>query len=1206
MDYAQHYNFIASSGQEPYPYLWVPSCGMAPKPLILRDPDPHLGKISKLCCVPNTPQLLSIDCRGCLKVWDLRMLKSVHTVNCSPNARTRTADSNERSAFATKMKRQQDVEASSVDGRESFSDLFYFEKNKMILTCGGADGAAGSLQLLNYEKIEKKVSLGEAEQYAVAATCLLITRKQIITAASNHVRLWDGETGIPLRILFTCNEVVTSLAVNSPIEDRVFAGLDDGTLYIFNTCGIQVASFAHHLGGIQRLVYTTIRNTEILISSEGNGRSQVLIDPSGSKQTMVAMQLCDFLKTSEKTDAYSLQYSQRLEYLLLGETRNVISIWRLQSPKGPLQSAPEWRWICNCVNNPKHATVTALQLIETLHQFVSADACGGLHLWDISGVQLCSWVSYCSSNVSNLPVVTGMVYYSGESKNDLFRSVSILYCIDDCGYTTVYDLQGIPQNGNSDPSYLSFFSLPPFQPNKVNKKVVVRDEVVASNRRKHVKLITFWKSHEGRCTTIASTQHLKSSCLVTTGEDCAVRFWSMWGRLLGKLSKSNAQTHEPLPIAERSTECINNKLKISLEKRTQQRYRSTVGPLSGALHGLINWTEADRGVDEKGNLINNMKINLDNYNQENLNKSFSASTSYIRESVVMSESEFISRSVKKRDYSSVPYVDIPPPWTLSSCYKIYGYSENIDTLNIIRDTAPAVAVTAVAGIAKAVVRGRKKTKHKPKKSAINIMGKSINPDSPRRQLLSVSSSKHALLETRHTMLNRLSSVTFLSQPDRLTDQEYERSINNKAISIQRTIPIQEAVSLSIPEEIENMKLTMNESEDFSMMINCIKETVKPKVNLMGIVAVRKLLEDGTRVAMKSFIKKKQRTIQQELESYNIVIITPAEDAAVSTSLIVVACSVHEPEFLTSKQKRDLALKSITTQSSELDSGTPDYDVSMRQLTDLSSIASNRYLDKKKNQFYTVDHDTNKIIAVSPVVLSPTLSEITLRQRNKSRNINWKYKVLSPQFKTNTTIRNVFNKKEHSYDDKSDTSVEEEQDDILKRMRLSIPDDSDGQRSDTTEEGDDERNTFKQPIDEHLPSTTLISTPYCTITVSEPTDNHNENHMRVAKLKKNRNYARLCTLGSRTSASVRSLCSSMPLVYKFTSIVAVVASLVPLVKAFVWIPRQTRLLIEVTPLCGLLKRPIQDSERPWLMSQPLGRRATDDLLPVDLKKNKQSL
>eukprot|EP00659_Diplonema_papillatum_P015585 gene15585-23789_t len=73
---------MAPSGLEPHPILWVPNSD-GYKSLVLRDADPHGARIVKLHFVPDTPQLLSMDLNGCVKVWDVRTLSVVQTLPCS-------------------------------------------------------------------------------------------------------------------------------------------------------------------------------------------------------------------------------------------------------------------------------------------------------------------------------------------------------------------------------------------------------------------------------------------------------------------------------------------------------------------------------------------------------------------------------------------------------------------------------------------------------------------------------------------------------------------------------------------------------------------------------------------------------------------------------------------------------------------------------------------------------------------------------------------------------------------------------------------------------------------------------------------------------------------------------------------------------------------------------------------------------------------
>ena len=79
--YNDDFRLIFSAGFEYHVNCWV--VGQAHSaPTRLEDPAcPHAAPLLGVQVVPGTPQLLTVDAQGLAKVWDLRMLRAVHTFN---------------------------------------------------------------------------------------------------------------------------------------------------------------------------------------------------------------------------------------------------------------------------------------------------------------------------------------------------------------------------------------------------------------------------------------------------------------------------------------------------------------------------------------------------------------------------------------------------------------------------------------------------------------------------------------------------------------------------------------------------------------------------------------------------------------------------------------------------------------------------------------------------------------------------------------------------------------------------------------------------------------------------------------------------------------------------------------------------------------------------------------------------------------------
>ncbi|CUG17258.1 Hypothetical protein, putative, partial [Bodo saltans] len=79
LDYSMHFDVVAFAGMRSSPSLLIPGSGFTP--IVVQESDSaHLHPIRKVQFVPGAPQLLSFDVSGIVKVWDLRNLQCIQTI----------------------------------------------------------------------------------------------------------------------------------------------------------------------------------------------------------------------------------------------------------------------------------------------------------------------------------------------------------------------------------------------------------------------------------------------------------------------------------------------------------------------------------------------------------------------------------------------------------------------------------------------------------------------------------------------------------------------------------------------------------------------------------------------------------------------------------------------------------------------------------------------------------------------------------------------------------------------------------------------------------------------------------------------------------------------------------------------------------------------------------------------------------------------
>eukprot|EP01062_Namystynia_karyoxenos_P056946 TRINITY_DN4788_c0_g1_i1.p1 TRINITY_DN4788_c0_g1~~TRINITY_DN4788_c0_g1_i1.p1 ORF type:complete len:1508 (+),score=317.91 TRINITY_DN4788_c0_g1_i1:93-4526(+) len=81
LDYSESQNMLVSGGLETEPLLWNVAAGSSVVPISLQDPDrPHIHPIVSVVAVPSAPQVVSVDAKGMVKLWDALTFRCMQTL----------------------------------------------------------------------------------------------------------------------------------------------------------------------------------------------------------------------------------------------------------------------------------------------------------------------------------------------------------------------------------------------------------------------------------------------------------------------------------------------------------------------------------------------------------------------------------------------------------------------------------------------------------------------------------------------------------------------------------------------------------------------------------------------------------------------------------------------------------------------------------------------------------------------------------------------------------------------------------------------------------------------------------------------------------------------------------------------------------------------------------------------------------------------
>eukprot|EP01012_Entosiphon_sulcatum_P056380 TRINITY_DN8002_c0_g1_i1.p1 TRINITY_DN8002_c0_g1~~TRINITY_DN8002_c0_g1_i1.p1 ORF type:complete len:2033 (-),score=233.08 TRINITY_DN8002_c0_g1_i1:33-6131(-) len=555
LSYNSQYNFLISAGLEADPYVWVINMPNF-KPFNLRDPGlPHLHPLTAVYAVPHSPQIISLDCKGLIKIWDIRNLGCVQNLHCEPNIGRK--------------------EQASLN----FQAFCYMDEHKRILTA-----ALDRLYLFEYSPGRGGNPLAAADQ---PVSFVLYNRfdNTILTTSGKDVRIWDIADGRARKTFAPlCVDTITACCIDH-IGRVFYVGAHDGQLVAVDYRTGERLLENRFSSEVSALTYLPPEKTRagpdgaavpVFVGRVGspyadNQPGTVLVtlwdgnlicltaanfagSPTGSSnRTRLVPLNCG----RSRFDVRCLDYSANLGLFALGQSSNVVTLWRsiaidIADGLDPLS----WRSMADCTNFPLDSEITAVHFLEHVPLLCCADASGGLHLWSVVNpvqpVCVNRWIHHQTVDVRYVPNVIGFAY---------LPKYKFLYTADDFGMCTIYDLD---------------LTLRPLKGEALSRvtaagmKEIVRHWRTRAQRRQSAfrdfqlrlrkirlsgtgqkfveerpPVVKAWRAHDDSCRAIQLLS--EPYCVLTGGDDCNVVLWTLFGEKISGLTKQGAHYDFVLP-----------------------------------------------------------------------------------------------------------------------------------------------------------------------------------------------------------------------------------------------------------------------------------------------------------------------------------------------------------------------------------------------------------------------------------------------------------------------------------------------------------------------------------------------------------------------------------------------------------------------------------------------------------------------------------
>eukprot|EP01062_Namystynia_karyoxenos_P056498 TRINITY_DN47468_c0_g1_i1.p1 TRINITY_DN47468_c0_g1~~TRINITY_DN47468_c0_g1_i1.p1 ORF type:complete len:1272 (+),score=274.83 TRINITY_DN47468_c0_g1_i1:93-3818(+) len=353
LSFSPDFHLLASSGSESVPLLWCTNISLARPTMLRDDKNPHVGPLIGLHSVAGTPQLITGDECGIIKVWDLRMLSVVQTIH---------------------------LDKSTMKARAA-PVLTYIPSKRTIV--------AATTQFSIWEYVKSSNPLLH-DDYPAVDVLYCHPRRMLVTAAAREVRLWDLRTGrLAEQWPGVGQSEVTAMALD-PSCRKLFLGHHDGQLSVYNTAnGLRIRNPRVASAEITGLSYLSQRNA--LLVSSWDRTVRLLHDRADARPIAI----WKFHRAEVRCAAISPQ----LQLIASGDVRCTVCLWDPVALLGvgtlqPGSACSRGTFASGGIlsltqlpgdqeEDPSEAELTALTFLGGRPCLCTADSAGRLELWAV-------------------------------------------------------------------------------------------------------------------------------------------------------------------------------------------------------------------------------------------------------------------------------------------------------------------------------------------------------------------------------------------------------------------------------------------------------------------------------------------------------------------------------------------------------------------------------------------------------------------------------------------------------------------------------------------------------------------------------------------------------------------------------------------------------------------------------------------------------
>eukprot|EP00760_Papus_ankaliazontas_P010596 PhM_4_TR14368/c0_g2_i1/m.41737 len=488
LSYCHNFNFLVSSGAERTPFTWtinVPN--VRPIPFI-DTARPHLHPIVKVYCVPRSDQVLSMDKKGVVKIWDVRNYMCVQTIA---------------------MDTEYTPEESRNDKATVFFDLTYNNPTRTFYAVGKR-----IVHAFEYNVTERYAELSGASEHPVASALLVSNQRTIVTASRRDLKIWDAVSGIPAEVhADVVSEDITCMCMDEG-EQRIFVGTHNGYVYAFHiTSNALLFSIKALKFEISSICCSTKHDLVVVAGAEE--AAYVLLD-----KDLVQIEVSPVRMGTKRSPITCAAFCHEVGMVLLGNCHNQVGVWSAVVSSGvtcriAVCSNHGYNDHDNNTHGDSESDVSHVVAMAGVPGFVCADTAGQIYVWTLASNR---WVmpyhKMCDFTNHNLldaqqqrPYVTALAYHSERG---------FLYVGDESGTINMYYLGELVRKNLRGSGNLAPYTAEPSLLHKVS-------------------------AHTQEVSSLFIVRH--PWLLISTGNDNEVKFHTLALNSKGRLCRDPNSTH---------------------------------------------------------------------------------------------------------------------------------------------------------------------------------------------------------------------------------------------------------------------------------------------------------------------------------------------------------------------------------------------------------------------------------------------------------------------------------------------------------------------------------------------------------------------------------------------------------------------------------------------------------------------------------------